>query len=276
MLAGKRKASIMVRNSIKYGQNFLVSKRLIAFLVSKANLTNRDVVYEIGTGYSLITQELGRRCKEVISYEIDLALFRHAQRKLKGTDNITLHHENFLSIPNPITYYKVFASIPFNITSRLMRKLFINGDSPEEAYLILEKGAAKRFMGVSCISLNALLIFPRFQTQILSELSRHSFHPVPKVDAVLLKVLKREQALVSDSEWKGFQRFIRTLLCGKRKCARYNLKGRIEYPEWKRLSRALDFKLNARPSELSCEQVIGLFRYILEKRRKEIYLGKPK
>jgi 16S rRNA A1518/A1519 N6-dimethyltransferase RsmA/KsgA/DIM1 with predicted DNA glycosylase/AP lyase activity len=262
MLAGRKRGSIMVCKSIKYGQNFLISRRLVAYLIKAANIIKNDVVYEIGTGSGIITHELSKCCKKVLSIEIDRSLFSKAFRMLKGVRNVELIHGDFLSFSLPKFEYKVFASLPFNITSRVMHKLFIHGYAPTEAYFIMERGAALRFTGAPTMSLNSMTILARFQISIVANLKKSDFHPAPKVNIVFLKVIKRLQPGICRAEWKTYEMFLHSVFSIKRKYARYNLKGRIKYPEWKRLAKLLDFELNVKPSGLSYNQILGLFRYL--------------
>jgi 23S rRNA (adenine-N6)-dimethyltransferase len=60
----------------------------------------------------------------------------------------------------PRTPYKVFANIPFNKTTNIVRKLTGSSNPPEEAWLVIEKGVAKRFMGTPNETIFSLNIKP--------------------------------------------------------------------------------------------------------------------
>ena len=258
----------MVQKSIKYGQNFIIYRKAVIDLIKKTTLSNKDIVYEIGTGQGIVTRELCQHCKQVISFEIDECLYRRSKRFFRTRKNVQIFHRDFLSATLPKSNYKVFASIPFNITTQIMRKLFTHGYSPEETYLVMEKGAALRFMGNPMTRFVAQSIYPQVQAKLVANLSRLIFRPIPNVEIVFLKITRRSSALVSQMEWQNYKRYIQTLFNGKKKNARSNLKGRFKYPEWKRLARSLNFDLDVKPSELQGEQILKLFKYLQNRTHK--------
>jgi len=47
---------------IKYSQNFLRSPKSVEKLVNKSDIGLDDIVYEIGPGKSIITEQLAKKC----------------------------------------------------------------------------------------------------------------------------------------------------------------------------------------------------------------------
>lgn len=188
-------------------QNFLTSRRTIERLIRLAGIQKQDTVLEIGAGKGHITKALSEACEKVISYEID----PHLYEKLKGQldRNVRLYRGDFLTSRLPNEDYLVFANIPFFITTDIVRKL-INADPlPRGMWLIMEKGAAKRFCGLPKDSLMSLQIKPRYDMKIVHYFSSEDFHPAPGVDVVMLEFRRKPDSDVPPGQWASYQKFLR-------------------------------------------------------------------
>ena len=188
-------------------QNFLTSRKTIDRLIRIAGLQKNDTVLEIGAGKGHITKALSDACGKVISYEIDLRLYQRLKKQLQS--NVKLHYGDFLKYRLPRESYKVFANIPFSITTDIVRKLTTADPLPQGMWLIMEKGAAKRFCGIPKESLASLLIKPRYDTKIVYHFSREDFHPAPRVDVVMLELRRKNTADVSPAQWENYCMFLR-------------------------------------------------------------------
>jgi 23S rRNA (adenine-N6)-dimethyltransferase len=110
-------------HSVSYSQTFLTNPQLVDHLLDRSSIGSDDVVYEIGPGDGLITARLARRCRRVVAVEIDPDLAGQLCRRFAGLPHVTIRNEDFLQTRLPMTAYKVFANIPFNITAAIVTKL---------------------------------------------------------------------------------------------------------------------------------------------------------
>jgi len=172
-------------------QNFLTSSAIIRRLLKKTDITKTDTVLEIGAGKGHITAALLEKSNQVIAVEIDPRLTEYLKNKFDRAENLTLVQDDFLKTPLPTTPYKVFANIPFSRTTEIIRKLTSAKNPPSEAWLTMEKGAAKRFCGKPNDNLNSLLLKPFFNLEVVWHFCREDFHPAPRVDTVLLHISKK-------------------------------------------------------------------------------------
>ena len=111
------------QRSVLYSQNFLKNPCLIDQLLNRYNLMPEDTIYEIGPGKGIIIERLAQRCRQVIAIEKDPCLVELLHRRFAHVPNITIHEGDFLQFRLPISHYKVFASIPFNITTAIVTRL---------------------------------------------------------------------------------------------------------------------------------------------------------
>ncbi len=78
------------------GQNFLTDKNVLQKIVAAAELKSSDTVVEIGAGAGVLTTELVKKAKRVITFEIDKKLIPILREKLKNFDNVEIRNENVL------------------------------------------------------------------------------------------------------------------------------------------------------------------------------------
>jgi len=182
------------KRPLAISQNFLTSRRLIAHLVTLSQLDSLDHVLEIGAGKGHITKVLAATCRKVTAVELDNNLYHKLTAKFSGTENLHLLHMDFLKMKLPVKgSYKVFANIPFSITSGILQKLTAAPNPPEDSFLIMEYGAAKRFMGSPRENTVSQSLKSLYHLHILYRFKRQDFHPMPSVDIVLLHVHKKEK-----------------------------------------------------------------------------------
>ena len=207
--------------SVSYSQNFITDRKLIKRIVQLSSIDKNDIVLEIGTGKGHLTAELCRKGGHVYSVEIDRKLYESTKEKLSGLSNLKLIHGDFLNYSLPKKGdYKVFANIPYFITSQIVEKLTQVSNPPGDIWLVVEKGAAKRFMGLPRETEKSLLLKVNWDMEIIYHFRREDFHPMPSVDSVLLHFTKKAVPDLNKNECYDFKKFIEYSIkygiCGKR------------------------------------------------------------
>ena len=193
---------------VSFTQNFLTSQKTIDRILRLTNIDKNDTVIEIGAGKGHITKPLLDKGGRVIASEIDTRLYRSLSDKLSGAENLCLSNKDFLRCSLPKTRYKVFSNIPFAITTDIIRKLTQDKNPPQDAWLIMEKGAAKRFCGKPDNTLQSLLLKPFFNLNIVYHFQREDFHPMPRINAVLLHISQKTGPDLLWSEQKAYCNFV--------------------------------------------------------------------
>lgn len=241
-------------------QNFLRSPEMVHRLVASSSIGPCDVVYEIGPGKGIITAELARAAKRVVAIEKDQKLVRLLRERFRSVKNIEIIEQDFLEFSIREREYKIFANIPYSMTASIVRKILYVPPVPREAYLILQKEPARKFSGRPNETLFSLLAKPFFEFQIVAELKRTDFAPVPDVDSVHLRIARRDAPLMQKEEAALYREFVQYGFGRWKRYLRLAFKRVFTYKQWKRLSQELRFPLNATPTELTFEQWLGLFK----------------
>ena len=249
------------RNRKSLAQNFLAKRHLAATLIQESSICSEDIVYEIGPGTGILTKELITRAKRVVAIEKDMNLYKKLKEKFEDTDNILLHNADFVRFSIKENRYKVFANIPFNITSAIIRKLAFAANPPDEAYLIVQKEAAEKFTGTPKTTQLSVLLKPRFRLKITRSFRKTDFWPVPRVDVVMVHIEKLNPPLIPSSDMPTYGKFIRLGFWAWRKDLKSNYKHVFTHRQWKRLSHDLKFPIRAKPSDLRFRQWLGLFKF---------------
>jgi 23S rRNA (adenine-N6)-dimethyltransferase len=251
--------TVIQPRSIQYAQNFLKSRSLVERLLDRCDIGPDDVVYEVGPGRGIITERLAQRCRKVIAVEKDPKLADALRSRFTGIGSIKIHAGDFLEYRLPRGPYKVFANIPFNITSATVTRLTTAPVPPDDTYLIMQKEAAEKFLGEPHESLYSLLLKPCFELQILHRFKRSDFAPDPRVDVVMLRLCKRGPPLVPRAEMPMFRDFAVYSFTTPQPSLRNSLKSVFTPHQFKLLSNNLNLDFDATPTSLCFEQWLALF-----------------
>jgi 23S rRNA (adenine-N6)-dimethyltransferase len=255
-----------------HSQNFLHNPLFVESLVAMTSIDKNDTIVEIGPGKGIITAELSKQANKIIAIELDSTLAEELRKKFIESKNIEIIETDFLKWPNPKFKYKVFSNIPFEYTSRIMDKLLLSPNSPEDTYLIMQDLAAKRYIGspLGNNSQISLLLQPFYEMSILTNIDRKQYKPVPNVDTVLAQFHQREQPLVDKKTEQAYRDFViygynqwkPTILQAFDKV--------FSYKQQTILEKNLHIK-NKKPSELNINEWISLFktymRYVSDEKK---------
>ena len=250
---------------LRLAQNFLRSSKLVRSLLGVSSISTGDIVYEIGPGRGIITAELAHIARGVIAIEKDFLLAEGLRRRFQAVENVQIIANDFLRFHIQHRQYKIFANIPYNLTADIVRRILYTPPFPSEAFLVMQKEAAQKFSGSPCETQFSILSKPLFDIQIIRELRRTDFEPIPYVDSVLLRIEKRLLPLVQKEDISLYRSFIRYGFGAWKRSLKLSFKTVFSYPQWKRLSKELYFPLDATPSQLTFAQWLGLFQCFKER-----------
>lgn len=254
-------------NQIRLAQNFLTSQTLVRRLVNMSTIGPCDTVYEIGPGNGIITAALANVARQVIAIEKDPDLVRRLRERFRPLDNVEIVERDFLAYPlRNRAGIKLFASIPYNITAQILRKVMNESSNLNQAYLILQQEAAKKYSGCPRETLFSILAKPFFEFQMMSRLKRSDFWPIPNVDSVLLSINRRNCPLIEPQDVAPYRNFVQNGFGSGKPNLKLAFKHVFTYKQWKHLARDLGFSLNAPPTQLSFEQWLELYRAFTRRR----------
>jgi len=201
--------------SRKLSQHFLVDEKAIQSMIETSELTEKDIVLEIGAGTGFLTRELLSKAGKVIAVELDERLHALLASKLPK-EKLELLKGDYLALKMP-AYNKVVASPPYNISTKMMYKLF--KEKFDLAVLLLQGEFVERITAEpGFYDYNALSVATQYFTEpkVLQVIRPESFYPRPEASSVLVKLVWKKRFGKAVKEEK-FIRFIQEIFRYKNK-----------------------------------------------------------
>jgi len=244
-------------------QNFLHHRRLVERLIDMARLSERDTVLDLGAGRGVITNCLAARCRRVVAVEADPALADGLRRRFRAAPNVIVRQEDALCMRLPREPYKVFASIPFDGTARVLRRLTSATYAPQESYLVVQREAAERIVGWPRQTMFSVLRYPWFDADVIHHFQRTDFLPAPRVDVVFLRLRKRGPPLIPRRHAALYRDLVTACFVGRPdRTLASTLEYLLGHRRLVRLTRELGVSATATPSTVGCATWLALFRTI--------------
>lgn len=126
------------------GAHFLHDRALIARMVGASGAGDGQLVLDLGAGYGAITAALAAAGPRVVAVERDPLLAGRLSRRFEGCSHVTVLAADVRDVPLPRREFLVVASIPFAVTTALLRRLLGDPSVPlAGAELIVGWGAGR-------------------------------------------------------------------------------------------------------------------------------------
>jgi 23S rRNA (adenine-N6)-dimethyltransferase len=163
----------------------------------------------------------------------------------------------------PRQRFKVFANLPFTITSEIIAKLTTPPYRAADMYLVVQREAAARFTGMPAGTLRSTLLRPWFEPTVVHRFQRTDFVPAPEVDVVMLRLRKRGPPPAVGAHPYLYRDFVTMCFVSRRPILRDTLNQLMGRADANRALRHAGLNLDATPREVSFEAWIDLFEMFL-------------
>ena len=237
-----------------WGQNFLIDPNTISNIIDLIDPRKEDIILEIGPGHGALTYKLTKQCKELYAVEIDPLLCKELNKK--KLDNLILFNEDILKWDynnKKNEKIKIAGNLPYYISSPIIFK-FLKYDYWESMTIMLQKEVAERIVSkynTKNYSRISIMCQTFCEVKYETNISKNSFHPIPKVDSAIIKLIKNK----SDINIKDYSSLIKKSFSQRRKTLKNNLKKHID------LKYIEEYNLK-RPQELTIKDYINLYKKI--------------
>lgn len=222
--------SVGLKPSKLFGQNYLINRGVIQKILDGADISNKDIIVEVGPGFGVLTLGLSPLVKKVVSFEIEQKLKNYWQKILdlpagrqgekSKSNNIdivwgnVLHSFDTYQKQNNLQDYKVVANLPYQITGKVI-PLFLQAKHPPKTMTVMvQKEVADRICATKGdMSVLAIAVQYFGEPKIITKVSPGSFFPPPKVDSAVVhisNIQKREHP-------ERFFRLVKSGFASKRK-----------------------------------------------------------
>jgi 23S rRNA (adenine-N6)-dimethyltransferase len=242
------------------GQHLLRSEVLAAEVVAAAGIGPDDVVLEIGAGRGRLTLALARAARSVVAVEIDAGFVAALQRRFAGQPAVDIVQADVLEVPFPREPFRAFGNVPFALTTPILKRLL---DDPTStlvgADLILQYEAARKRASVWPGNLLSVGWLPWWEFRLVRHLYASAFEPPPSVDAGVLAVTRRRQALLPVELRNEYRSFLRRAFRRANLPVHRALRGHVTPGVLKRASRERGIPSGSKASELDVFDWVVLF-----------------
>lgn len=264
----------------RFGQNFLVHRQTAESIVRAGQVSDSDIILEVGVGLGALTQPLAAAAKQVFGYEIDSGIIRYHEEQGNLPDNVTLVHQDILTADFQTIAdrcggkLKIVANLPYSISNPFIFKLIDNAVLIETATIMMQKEVAERLMAepnTKEYGVPTVLLASCATVHKLMALKPGEFHPRPKVDSVVVRLDFRNKSVSHDDyDFALFRRLVKVTFNQRRKTILNTLSGAALFGdltgEDKKANKGATLcsinlaKLSpeARPETLTCEDFINL------------------
>jgi 16S rRNA A1518/A1519 N6-dimethyltransferase RsmA/KsgA/DIM1 with predicted DNA glycosylase/AP lyase activity len=191
-----------------HGAHYLRDHALIDQLVRASRAGPGQLVLDLGAGHGAVTVALAASGARVIAVERDPRAVAKLRRRLASRPQVSVVTADVRELPLPRRDFLVVASIPFAVTTLLLRRLAGDPAVPlRGAELVTGWGAARRFTSVVPPTVELAWWAARYRMRLVRRVTAQSFSPPPRVAAAHLSVRPRLLATSPSG-----QRLLRRLL----------------------------------------------------------------
>lgn len=198
---------VLARHGLKpkkaFSQNFLCSSHAVDAIADATVETPGHPVVELGPGCGTLTAALIARGASVVAIERDremqavlAAEFQDAPLRVIDGDAAQVDYPALArELGGPL---RVAGNLPYAITGAILRGLIDNCEALHWAVVMIQREVGDRLLAKPGESnYGALTAFAEnvFDIKRVVQVPRGAFHPPPKVDSTVLKLMPRETAL---------------------------------------------------------------------------------
>ena len=230
----------------QFGQHFLNSNSIAKSIVSEAKITKGDIVFELGTGLGILTPLLCKNANKVISIDIDEKLVKNAKSTFSDINNLILRSGD--GFKKKYSFSIFVSNLPYSKSKDAIE--WLAQTSFSHGVIMVQKEFADKLLSKSSKKRKAVSIVANhaFEIKKISNVGKNNFSPPPKVDSVILKIIKK------NTMNKDLIQTINKIFSYRRKTIKNILK---QFNKETVMDKRID--------DLSVDEIIHLAKQILEK-----------
>ncbi|MDT0150126.1 16S rRNA (adenine(1518)-N(6)/adenine(1519)-N(6))-dimethyltransferase RsmA [Bacillus megaterium] len=217
------------------GQNFLIDTNILHRIVDHAEITEETGAIEIGPGIGALTEQLAKRAKKVLAFEIDQRLLPILADTLSPYPNAKVIHQDVLKADLKETLEQEFeniedlmvvANLPYYVTTPILMKLLEEQIPVRGIVVMLQKEVADRIAakpGTKEYGSLSIAIQYYTEAETVMIVPKTVFNPQPNVDSAVIRLLRRPKPAVEVQDEAFFFQVVRASFGQRRKTILNNL-----------------------------------------------------
>ncbi len=248
-------AAAGIRPSKRLGQNFLVDPMAVTAIENQVARESVGTIVEVGPGFGAVTEALLHHAQTVLAIETDRRLVGLLRDRLGGDPRLRIMHRDVLSVDlaeePAVSKAHLVGSLPYRITAAILKWMIDQRSRLQAATVITQREVAEKIATSPGRHGTALGVLVRAygEVEIVREIARGSFFPVPDVDSTLWTIRFRDRPRFAAAP-DAFFTIVRTLYGGRRKMIRRVLRSIVPVDAVSSILQAAGIDGTARGEEL--------------------------
>jgi len=254
------------------GQNFIINPEVCPKMAKMSGINKETGVIEIGPGIGVLTKELAKNTKKVLTVEIDKRLIPVLKDTLSDFKNVEIINQDILKLDTKklieenfsnIKDIVVCANLPYYITSPIIMKLFEENLPIKSITVMVQKEVAERICAkVGNKNSSSLTVATNYYSipELLFEVKKENFLPAPKVDSAVIKLNIHDKYKQQVNNEVNFFKIVKASFSQRRKTILNSLANSLNLDKEtiKSLLEKSDINKNLRAENLTMDQFITL------------------
>ena len=276
--------TIMKKYGIKankdLGQNFLINNEVVENIINSSEVSEEDLIIEIGPGLGTLTKELLKKAGKVICIELDKKMIKILKDRFITSSNLEILNEDVLQVDlnelikkhkgnDNIKKAKIVANLPYYITTPIIMKLLEDKLDIESITVMIQKEVADRLIeipGGKNTGAITYTIYYYCESEKIMEVPNNSFIPEPDVTSEVIKMKLRNKPAVEIENPKVMFMIIKSAFMQRRKTllnALTNTQVFASKQEGLKILKKLNLDENVRAENLSIQDYANIAKEIL-------------
>ena len=272
-----------IRANKSLGQNFLINSEVVENIVNCSEITNEDMVIEIGPGLGTLTKYLLDKAGKVLCVELDSKMIKILEDRFSIYDNFEIINADVLKLnlndiisenkkQGKIKNVKVVANLPYYITTPIIMKLLEEKLDIKSITVMIQKEVADRLIEIPGGKNTGAITYTVYyycDSEKIMEVPNSSFIPEPEVTSEVIKLNLRDNPAVDIDNPKVMFMIIKSAFMQRRKTllnALTNTNVFFNKEEGLEILKELNLNENVRAEELSIKDFADIARIITEKK----------
>lgn len=274
-----------IRANKSLGQNFLINSEVVENIINSSNITQEDMIIEIGPGLGVLTKKLLEKAGKVLCIELDPKMVKILKDRFLLYDNFELINEDVLKVDlnkiisenkenKKIKNVKVVANLPYYITTPIIMKLLEDKLDIKSITVMIQKEVADRLIetpGGKNTGAITHTVYYYCESEKIMEVPNSSFIPEPEVTSEVIKMNLRDKPVVEIENSKIMFMIIKSAFMQRRKTllnALVNTKVFINKEEGIQILKKLNLDENIRAEKLSIQDFANIANIIVKSKIK--------
>ena len=242
----------MIKAKKSLSQNFLIDKNISLKIIKNITIFNK-IIIEIGPGKGFLTDFIiSEKPKKLILIEKDKYLANKLLDKYKHNNKIIIINSDILKFNfKDFKKINIIGNIPYNISSKIIKKIIINSDFISETLLMVQKEFA-----IKCNYKLPKMNKYKFMIQLCSVyricfyIPPSVFIPKPKINSAMIKLNFKKNNI----DWNKLLKFVNIIFQNKRKMI-------INKIKLKKYNNSMKILLSKRIEELNFKEVLSFYNF---------------